>query len=405
MREISIMKKNKPLKILQISPYYFPSIGGVSGVAQYISEELVKRGHEVTVFTANRDHADRPKVKYPSLDEINGVQIKRFTSIFNIQHMSFCAGQIVDLLKYKFDIIHSHAYRHPHNELASIAGKLKSTPVILHGHCPFHSKKSTSFGKEKIYSMYDRTLGKTMLKRIQKIFALTEYEKKKYQEMGAPCGKISIIPNAASDECFKPINIAPFVEKHNLAGRPIILFLGILNSWKRPDILIRMLPEIIKTIPQVMVLFVGPDAGMMDHIEKIATQLKVENNYKWIGPLHGEEKQQAFHAAELLMLPSDDDSFPLVLLEAMAHGKPVIGSDAVGPSVIIQNHKTGFILPRGDIDKFAGAALQLLTNPSLLMTMGNDARATALAQYSVSSIVGKIEATYYELLEQQALTV
>jgi len=114
--------------------------------------------------------------------------------------------------------------------------------------------------------------------------------------------------------------------------------------------------------------------------------------------LQGKEKHQAYSVADFLVLPSDEEPFPLVLLEAMAHGKPIIGSDAVGPSTIIEDGQTGFVVSRGNVQGFANAAVKLLTNPRLCKKMGQKARDVANTKYRQTQIVDQVESLYYRLV-------
>ena len=105
-----------------------------------------------------------------------------------------------------------------------------------------------------------------------------------------------------------------------------------------------MLPRLIEKEPDVFLLFVGPDAGEMEKVRELAERLGVTEYYKWLGPLQGEEKHEAFECAEFLALPSDEDPYPLVLLEAMAHGKPVLTTTVVGQASVISAHDAGIIV-------------------------------------------------------------
>ena len=131
--------------------------------------------------------------------------------------------------------------------------------------------------------------------------------------------RISIIQNAAESQAFDTYGSARFREVHGLVGKRVILYLSILIRYKRPDILIRALPRLIENVGDVFVVFAGPDAGELEGVEKLAERLGVAEYYKWLGPLYGEEKHEAFESAEFVALPSDDDPYPLALLEAMAH--------------------------------------------------------------------------------------
>ena len=396
------MKYKEKLKIVHVSSYYLPSSGGVVSVIKYIAEELVKRGHEVHVFAPNRDHRGNLPLNSSLKEKIDGVIVRRFHSIFNLGHISLCPKEFPELWKSHFDIIHSHCYRHPHVDISTLIGNFKSVPTILHGHGPFFQKQSLSLKKSILYSLYDRQAKRVLLKRVDGIIALTRDEKQQYVMLGADPQKITVIPNAASDDCFGQTNPTAFIKKYKLSGKKIILYLSFLHYLKRPDLLIKALPALVKEVPDLILLLVGPDAGMIDHIKKIGAELGVESNFKWLGPLYGKEKHQAYQAADFFVLPSDEEPFGIVILEAMAHKKPVIVSDAVGPSEIIEHGETGFIVKRGNVDQIIEFSLKLLTDQSLRARMGEKGCETAINKYSVSSVVDQVEAMYYRLIESKS---
>ena len=143
----------RSLKIAHLVPYYAPVIGGVEVVCQYISEELVSRGHEVHVFTANRSHSGSPEVHMPNNEVIAGVNVHRFKSYLNVGHYGLFPGFVSPLLKGGFDIIHAHGYRQPQSEIGSRVGVRVSAPTILHVHGGFYTRSRL---KRVLYGMYDR---------------------------------------------------------------------------------------------------------------------------------------------------------------------------------------------------------------------------------------------------------
>lgn len=390
----------KKLKIAQVTPYYHPSIGGVAGVAKYIAEELVNRGHEVDVITAYRDHKERPKLNAPRKELINGVNVYRYKSILNIGHMSYMPGLIPHFIKHKYDVIHYHSYRHPLCDVSAFFGKLKHSINILHGHGPFFEHGEISKKRQILYSVYDVIAKNTVLKWSHKIIALNNYEKKRYISIGIPEDKILVVPNAADNENFIPLDPRPFIDKYKLHDKKIILFVGIINQAKRPDLLMSALEKIVKVIPNSHLLIVGPDGGRLKEVINLGKQLNVENYFTYIGPLYGIDKQMAYNTAKVFILPSDLESFGMVAVEALAHGLPVVTTDSRGPVNIIENGKTGFVVPKRDVEQIADSIIKLLSDEKLYNEMSQNARETAIKKYKADSITLEIEKLYFELLKK-----
>jgi glycosyltransferase involved in cell wall biosynthesis len=188
-------------------------------------------------------------------------------------------------------------------------------------------------------------------------------------------------------------------------GKKVILYLSILIHYKRPDKLIRVLPELIEKEPNVFLLFVGPDAGELEKVRKLADGLGVNEYYEWLGPLQGEEKHEAYECSEFLALPSDDDPYPLSLLEAMAHGKAVLTTSGVGQASVISAHEAGIVVSPGDLDGLTEGAAKLLTDDRYRSTIGANARRLAERMFSVAAVVDEIELLYADLVERKAAEV
>ena len=147
--------------------------------------------------------------------------------------------------------------------------------------------------------------------------------------------------------------------------------------------------------------FAGPDAGELDKVRDLAERLRVTDYYKWLGPVRGEEKNEAFECSEFLALPSDDDPYPLTLLEAMAHGKPVVTTSGVGQAPVIEAHGAGIVVSPGDLDAIVAGATRLLTDETYRSAIAANARRLAESMFSVGSVVDEIELLYGSLVTTQ----
>lgn len=320
----------------------------------------------------------------------------RFKSYVNVGHYGLFPGFIQPLTKCGFDIIHSHGYRQPQSEIGSRIGRILSIPTILHVHGGFYSGGKL---KRMFYQLYDWSARQHKVNRFDHFVALSEVDRQNLVQLNINEDDISIIGNAAEDQAFERIEPAGFKQLHDLEGKKVILYLGILHRYKRPDLLICALPSLIKKVPEAFVLFVGPDAGELESIHGIGETLGVTTRYKWIKPLRGREKQEALECAEFLALPSVEDPYPLVLLEAMAHGKPVLTTDLVGQASVIEASVAGIIIGPGDLDGIEEGAYRLLTDEIYKKTMGRNARLLAETAFSVQSVVDEVETLYAYLIE------
>jgi glycosyltransferase involved in cell wall biosynthesis len=383
------------LKVAQLVPYYAPVIGGVEVVCQCISEELAARGHEVHVFTANRSHKGSPHREMPADETMNGVHVHRFKSYVNVGHYGLFPGFVPALKNGGFDVVHAHGYRQPQSEIGARVGAKIHVPTILHVHGGFYTQ---SRAKRLLYSLYDSAARRHKANVFDRFIALSEGDRDNLLELNVPENRISIIRNAAETQAFETVDAMRFRERHGLVGRRVILYLSILHHFKRPEKLVRVLPRLIEKAPDVFLLFVGPDAGEFQKVRELGESLGVTEYYKWLGPLQGEEKHEAFECAEFLALPSDEDPYPLVLLEAMAHGKPVLTTTVVGQASVIRAHEAGIIVSPEDLDGIVYAAARLLTDETYRSALGANARRLAETMFSVGAVVDDIESLYLRLI-------
>jgi glycosyltransferase involved in cell wall biosynthesis len=393
---------SRSLKVAQLVPYYAPVIGGVEVVCQYISEELAARGHEVHVFTANRSHKGSPRREMPADETMNGVNVHRFRSYVNVGHYGLFLGFIPALKRGGFDIVHAHGYRQPQSEIGSRIGTRMDVPTILHVHGGFYTRNKV---KRLGYSLFDSAARRHKSNVFDYFIALSEGDRHHLLELDVPEANISIIRNAAETQAFERADATRFRERHELFDRKIILYLSILHHFKRPERLIRVLPRLIEIEPEVLLLLVGPDAGELAKIRELGESLGVTEYYKWLGPLQGEEKHEAFECADFLALPSDEDPYPLVLLEAMAHEKPVLTTSVVGQASVIRAHEAGIIVSPGDLDGIVDGAARLLTDETYRSAIGANARQLAERMFSVGAVVDEIESVYAGVIERKRARV
>jgi len=391
----------KKLKIAQVTPYYYPSIGGVATQAKYIAEELFIRGHEVDVITAYKDHASRPKLQVPRIENVNGVTVYRYNSILNIGHMSIMPGLFPHFIKNKYDVIHYHSYRHPLCDISAFLGTLMSSVKVLQGQGPFFEPGEVNILKALLYASYDLYAKFTVLKLSDIILALNDYEKERFVKIIKDETKIKIIPSAAEGKSYIKNDPSPVIAKYNLQNKKVILFVGNIDDNKRPDLLVRALPDIKNKFPEIFLVFAGRDEGMIEECNNIARELNVIENIKFLGFISDEDKHLLYDAASVFCLVSDKESFGTVLVEAMAHQLPVVVTDARGPKSVVKNGVNGIVINRGDSKALSDCIIKILSNEHFKNSISENARKSADENFRIESIVNKLESYYYDILKKR----
>lgn len=189
---------------------------------------------------------------------------------------------------------------------------------------------------------------------------------------------VAVIPCGVDVERFRP------QDKHRAradlslpATAPILLFVGRLQPSKGIDTLLHAAAEIRRDQPDVCVLVVGgglddrdeQEAAELDRLQRLGAELGL-NNVRYVKAQPQETLAQYYAAADVFVMPSHYESFGMVVLEAMACGTPVVGSDVGGLSYTIADGDSGLLVPAGDWRAFAQAVSRLLASPRLQAAMG-----------------------------------
>lgn len=325
------------MKIAFICIYSHPSICGVWSRVINLGKMLIEEGEEVHVFSTNIIKGTKEKSQKE--ETIEGIKIHRFSP-----HFSF--GENVKFWDFKKkikeinpDLIIADVYRHPHTRLAlKMARKMKKR-IFLVTHSPFVEPELRSKIGNIIVKFYDKIYGRK-INKFDKIITITKWELPYLKSIGVDKNKIEYIPNGIQKEFFT---------KKRKKGEDI-LFFGRISRIKDIETLIKAI-SVIKSKENLRI--VGPaEEDYKKDLEKLVDKLNLRKRIKFYPAVYGlEEKIKTIDKAKIFVLPSRREAMPQSLIEAMARGKIVIGSENKGISEIITSNKNGFIFPIGDYNK------------------------------------------------------
>jgi glycosyltransferase involved in cell wall biosynthesis len=208
------------------------------------------------------------------------------------------------------------------------------------------------------------------------------------------------IPNGVDTAVFQPREKnAELIERHGLSGKTVVLFVGNMQPFKGLQVLI----DAMGLIPndRIMLVIVGGGYAEKDYRKQVQAR-GLENRVIFAGPQKPAGLLPAYYnLCDLLVLPSTySESFGLVVLEAMASGKPVIVSSLPGPASLVEPGKDGLVAAVGDAVDLKNRIEDLAGNPALREEMGTAARKKALEQYSWETIGKKLEGIFQEMLRK-----
>ena len=208
----------------------------------------------------------------------------------------------------------------------------------------------------------------------------------------------TVISNGINLSHFQPMEIGDFYKRYNIPKDKVkLLYVGRLYPEKSIDTLIKAIPHIIKQHPNTHVMLVG--AGhLRPKLEKLVHSLGVEKNVTFLGLVSEEDKILAYNASDVFILPSVAELEGMVVLEAMACGKPIIISDAEMSASRFFVDGNGFLFETKNHQHLAEQVLKLVTSAELRKKMGA-VSSEKIKNYDINKSVLLLEEVYYKALE------
>lgn len=383
------------MHILHVVPYYAPAwaYGGVVRAVTGLAEAQAASGQRVTVLTTDTlTSSTRIKTAH---EEINGVQVLRVRNwLGGLRRVNLSSPlgmrRALQTLQAdplnRVDVIHCHELRTVENLIVTAAARV---PLILSPHGTLPSET----GRTSIKRAWDRLFGRALASRFAGVIALTQQEAQETRGLFAafkcPLPPICIIPNGVTADSF-------FVSSNDkTAGQLNVLFMGRLHERKGLQVLIPAFAQ--ANVPGAHLLIVGPDEGMLTRAEQMVVAYRVTDRVTFTGFLSGEARRAAFASADLFVLPAIGEGLPMVALEALAAGLPVILTPGCNlPEVTARG--AGLVVPR-EIDPLADAIRALLTDPEQRASMSTAARAWMHEAYSWPALAARMTGFYQQLID------
>lgn len=289
------------------------------------------------------------------------------------------------------DVIHVHAGA----ELALLVRTVtRDIPVMLTIHA-FHGPHADA--------NYRLAAGLARLARVERVIAVAESEARRLRDGGLREPTLKVIYNGVPDHwSTSGTNTAPVrpIDWRRELGwpveAPIVGAVGRLEAPKGFDVLIEAFARLDPAdYPAAPCLVVVGDGSERQTLQRQARELGVADRVHFAG--FRPDSWRAFGGFDVTVIPSRQDGLPLVCLEAMAAGCPVIASDAGGLPEMVQDGVTGLIVGAENAVALSGSLKTLLKNPALARRMGQAGRARFLEEFQVDRMVARTRAVYDEL--------
>ncbi len=282
--------------------------------------------------------------------------------------------------------------------------------IVSHG--PFQIQHSLDFTaspfeaaiarmKSRKFVYHQRNMneeGSGMLLRMKvllsnRIVAVSDPVRKMLGEYGAYAGKLRSISNGIDLE-----EVAKYLIKDKFKDHGILLSVGHVVRRKRHEDAIRILSLLNTEFPQLRLRIAGNilDQAYHQELQNLASELNLVDKVEFLGLR--EDVLKLMQQSDLLIHCAESEGFGWVILEAMAAGLPVISSSVEGPKDIIEDGKTGFLVPIGDVSSYAAAIRSLRANRELTELMIKAAREVVSMKFSAEAKVRQMADVYRELI-------
>ena len=369
------------------------AVGGVAAHVTELAAALERRGHEVHVFTrrapGQRGH-----------DWIHGVHYYRCTypghSDFVDDVNNMCRAfvdrvfEVEDFVGH-FDLIHAHDWLAANAMIWIKQGRGHKGILTIHATEFARCGNTVAGGRSQRIRDQERA-GTYWADRVIAVSKATEAEILSMYQV--PAWKTSVVYNGVSPHLFDvEQDTGAAKRKYGLAPLdPTVLFCGRLTSQKGPDILLEAIPRVLKKHPQTKFLFAG-DGDMRGALETRARQLGVVPAVRFLGLRGGGDLVSLFKLCDTVCVPSRNEPFGIVVLEAWSARKPVVVTQIGGPNEYVEHEATGLkIFPT--VESVTWGLSTMFSDFDRARWMGENGRRTVEARFTWDKITEDTLAVY-----------
>jgi glycogen(starch) synthase len=377
------------LRILELTQRYPPALGGVERYVERLARELSEAGASVEVVTSDmvREQPFERGVFAPSSGTVR-VQRHRSLRAVPAPHGVgvVVPGMLSDALRSRVDVVHAHAFGHFPLWAGRVARAVRGVPLVV---TP-HSDPGTGTPRSLLWSRFSAA---TTVHAADRTVALSQLEAAWLRRLGVPAGRIRVIPAGFDQSEFSGIP-----SRARRDGAATILFVGRLDAAQKGlEPLVRAMALLSPNLGAHLRL-VGEDWGGKEPALALARTLGIADRVTFVGAVSRADLLGEYASADLLVLPSLFDSFPVVVVEAMAAGLPVVATRVGGVPEIVGEGETGLLVPPGDPDRLAEALLVVLSDPVTRVRWGEEGRRRS-ARFDWSQIIPEYVRLFSEVTD------
>ena len=366
----------------------YPTYGGSGIVATELGMELADRGHEIHFISYAlplRLNTARANIQF------HEVEVTTYPLFDHPPYALALATKMAEVAEvHNLDLLHCH-YAIPHSVSAFLAKSMlapRKLPVVT----TLHGTDITLVGSDRSYLPITRF----SINQSDGVTAVSNYLKEATINVIGARNDIEVIYNFVNCDKYKPSTNKELRDYFAPEGERILIHVSNFRAVKRPADVVSIFARVQERLPAVL-LMVG-DGPERSNAEWAAREAGIERKVHFLGKQDNVE--ELIGISDLLLLPSETESFGLVALEAMACEVPVVASRVGGLPEVMTDGVEGFLVDPQDIGKMAERSIDILANPSLRKEMGTRAREKAHARFCSNNIIALYENYYRRVLER-----
>lgn len=395
----------------------FPKYFGDS-YGPFVFEEakfLAKKGVEVHVITQHNQGAAYEEI-------MEGVHVHRFRwmepkefkaliyfsgFIDNLRLITYLISLFFSLIwitrRYNLEIYHAH-HTIPTGFVAIIVSKFLRIPVVITAHLMDITTHGADAGPlENIVDFESNFIFKRLitfsLNSANKIIAVSEDLAGRIRKIGIN-NDLMVLRNAVDIGRFKPRKNVELRYEYGIADDEIlILFIGHLEPFKGVFELITAFNEVNKSDSKTKLMLIG-EGQQKQEVQKEISRFSLDDSVIFTGKVSPETIERYYQMADIFTLPSYTEGLPLVVIEAMACGLPVVVSTVGGIPELIEDSVNGYLIPPKNYEKLAEKLNSLVADEKLRAKFGEKALQTVDDEFNINKKVDKLKDIYADLIKQ-----
>lgn len=387
------MVENK-IRIGVISPFYPPFLGGAEIVAERVTNTLLARGYAVEVQTLKHDDS------LPGSETLGDLSITRHPFSYRkvLGFTDISSPSFVETVRHwDVDVVHMHSVTFPTLLSRALDGlKKRGTPIMVMPHGVFEAVSGSYKSLRALtYRFLARAVLKNLFRNVSLLGASSEFDVELLASNKIYNGRFRVLLNGVDVPELHDRSILN--DEESGQGQPLNLLhvASVKPNKGHLDVL-----QALETLGSLYRYHVVGSGGEIwkDHEKKVKDYARSSKKAEVVfhGRVDNSERDELYRRADVVIIPSHMETFPLSVLEGMSYGKAVIATDVGGVVDMVEHETNGLLIPARESSAVA-SALQELTDPALRARIGREARKKIVQTFTWESVVDRYEAATLEL--------